>query len=331
MAGTSTAGLNSIMLGRLRMSVDQAIDNFKDFSFAVLGQPQTLLDMANNRHFSPVKTRNAFQNIIMSSNNFAHQYVSEREDTAQNEAFRENGGRRTRTMTVSYNGSTNREHIWRSYDGLHSKASESRSATIWEVALATSATPSFFSPMKANDATYWDGIVAENSPSYLALLEITEFHSKSPAVFVNLRSRPAMKAETKRRLEILARTLSWAHYPPKPLKQRISDINKLLQYFTTDSTTESESNQFRELAKSKGALTAYTLTTEGVLPRPWPIVLRSGSEKVKEALQQTAATTKHYLQQDEVRVVINRIAEEAVRIRRARAHANIEQWEDFVQ
>ncbi|CVK85067.1 uncharacterized protein FMAN_16033 [Fusarium mangiferae] len=330
MAGTSTASLNSIMLGRLRMSVDQAIDNFIDFSNDVLGQPLSFNTILPVRQFSSTKALEAFQKILMKSNLFANEDVSELRHAAKNETFRENGGRRTRTMTVSYNMSTGREHIWTSYDAPHRKISGGYSATIREVALATSATPLYFRPIKIDVNTHWDGRLAKNHTSYLALVEIARVHRKYPAVSVDLSSGPAMKPEARRKLEILAKTLTWTHFPPTPLKQRVSDIGKFLQYSRTESSPESEPNQFRELAESMGLEKAYTLSTEEVLPKPYPTSLRPASE-VKESLQQIKFITENYLRKDEIRDVINRIAGEAVRIRRARAHANEEQWENFVK
>jgi hypothetical protein len=59
------------MLGRLRMSVDQAIDSFMDFGNRVFGQPRVFHEKSTlflpRAKYSAAKAREAFKTIIENS------------------------------------------------------------------------------------------------------------------------------------------------------------------------------------------------------------------------------------------------------------------------
>ncbi|KAH7269050.1 acyl transferase/acyl hydrolase/lysophospholipase [Fusarium redolens] len=325
MAGTSTGGLNSIMLGRLRMSVDQAIDNFIDFGNAVFGQPRvfhtTSAYFPVRAKYSATKAREAFKKIIISSYRVGTMDTAELAVFAKTEPFTKLG-RCTRTMVISYRVEEGAEsaHIWKSYHDLDSKASISHSATIWEVACATSANPVYLDAIEINGATHSDGALVANNPSYKVLQEIYLQHNRAPSVFVNLGTGRRVETKVILKNDAKRRDFTW--------KQRLQDLNRAFQSHSTEIYTESNTGQWLVLAESMGLKHAYRLNVERNLYQIPYDDWRPASTG-KTTLLEMADITEGYLRQPGVRNVINRIAEEAVRIRRARA--NTERWEAFTK
>ncbi|KAI7759285.1 hypothetical protein LZL87_008662 [Fusarium oxysporum] len=235
------------MLGRLRMSVDQAIDSFIYFSKNVFGHPRlfhvTSACFRPRAKYSAVKACEAIKTIITSRVHPTVRDALSLKLSAQRATFAEAGGG-TRTIAISYHVKNDgeRAHIWRGYYNPDSNTSWDHSANIWEVALATFATPSYF------DA-----------------IEINEFY------------------------------------------------------------VHSETEQWLELGM--GLKKAYRLSgSEGNLQTIPYDDWRPAATGIK-TLQEITDITKEYLLNDRVRDIINSIAHEAVRIRRARA--TTERWKVF--
>lgn len=79
-------------------------------------------------------------------------------------------------------------HIFRTYDSILDlqtveKASNSQ---IWQVALATSATPGYFPPINIDDQKFLDGGIGTYNPSYESFLELSKIHKKNPLCFVSI-------------------------------------------------------------------------------------------------------------------------------------------------
>ncbi|KAH7180293.1 hypothetical protein DER46DRAFT_566928 [Fusarium sp. MPI-SDFR-AT-0072] len=168
------------MPGRLRMSVNQAKDSFIYFSKNVFGHPRlfhvTSAYFRPRAKYSAVKACEAFKTIITSRVHPTVRDALSLNLSAQRATFAEAGGG-TRTITISYHVKNDgeRAHIWRGYYNPDSNTSWDHSANIWEVALATFATPSNFDAIEINGATYRDGNLVANNPSYRALREV--YHS----------------------------------------------------------------------------------------------------------------------------------------------------------
>ncbi|KAG5818436.1 hypothetical protein H9Q74_007406 [Fusarium xylarioides] len=310
MAGTSTGGLNSIMLGRLRMSVDEAIDNFIDYASAVFGHPREFYALTPGAKYSSAKACEAFTKII--SNGIGAWDTN----LVRDEPFIPFGenGRRTRTLIVS-SYRKNKEvlgYTWKSFGILDSKTQPSHSAKIWEVACATCATPNYFDPAEIKGEKYYDGTVI-TGPMMCAIEEIYDLHKMIPAVLVNLGKDGIFRTARgdipvnigERWREFLGRNKQEdaISRPPSPI---IFEQSHLKWYLRSR---------------------VYTLSPEEDLDDvpydDWrPPMLG------KQALQKVKDITNDYLEKDEVRAKIRRIAQEAVRIRRARART--EQWKDFV-
>ncbi|ENH67820.1 Calcium-independent phospholipase A2-gamma [Fusarium oxysporum f. sp. cubense race 1] len=169
-AGTSTGGLSSIMLGRLRMSVDQALDTYKAFGNAVFGKPRWFHERS---------------------------FLCEAETEPLK--YRED---RTRTIAISWainkEGGVSKEFVWRSYDNdfspkAHdsnlwnpSNAGPAHTTAIWEVARATTAAPRYFESIKIRGRKFLDGGMVANNPALIAIREIHNLHGLVPALFVSI-------------------------------------------------------------------------------------------------------------------------------------------------
>ncbi|RBA12697.1 hypothetical protein FPRO05_04147 [Fusarium proliferatum] len=315
MAGTSTGGLSGIMLGRLRMSVDQAIDNFFDFCNDVFRDP--LAEFESTHFYLPAKypadkACKAFKKIVMNGIVVGTKDTSELENVAANEPFIK-GGRRTRTIAFSIRneGGVYRPHIWRSYNGPDDQTTLSRSAMIWEVARATSANRGYFEEIKIDGASYLDESVIVMNPSYRVLEEVSSLHNKAPALFVNIGAGSTFTTNPIARGHENQRT------------------NSESQPDSTDLYTFSENKQWEDLVERVGLEKVYRLNAEGGLQDiPFDDWRPAGTGS--STLSVITSITNEYLHKSEVRDIINNIAGEAIRIRRARAKGRAERWNDFV-
>ena len=113
-AGTSTGGLSAIMLGRLRMSVDSTLEEYKQLSAKVFEKPSSRLrrSLAN---YSSASRRETLVNIFHALRP-AHPSAEERNDKFSSDSFR------CRTMVCSMKRSQKKEFqmpfLFRSYDHL---------------------------------------------------------------------------------------------------------------------------------------------------------------------------------------------------------------------
>lgn len=113
-AGTSTGGLSAIMLGRLRMSVDSTLEEYKQLSAKVFEKPSSRLrrSLAN---YSSASRRETLTNIFHALRP-AQPSPEERYDQFSSDSFR------CRTMVCSMKRSQKKEFqmpfLFRSYDHL---------------------------------------------------------------------------------------------------------------------------------------------------------------------------------------------------------------------
>jgi hypothetical protein len=97
---TPLYSLSSIMLGRLRLSVDQALDQYKAFGNEVFGKPRRWHERSPfwypRAKYSSRKTGEAFQNVVLES-------LQQGEHAAVTESF-EDREDRTRTYELILSG-----------------------------------------------------------------------------------------------------------------------------------------------------------------------------------------------------------------------------------
>ncbi|KAG5793106.1 hypothetical protein H9Q69_007844 [Fusarium xylarioides] len=305
------------MIGRLRMSVDQAIDNFIDFGNAVFGNPRVFRALIPRAKFSAINARDALLKIIRSNVENITGECSAGEFIAKNELFQDDG-RRTRTLTISRGidaGFTD-ETIWRSY---YSHRGTTSLYTIWQVAYATtSANLVYASAIEIGPSKHYNGGVVTN-PSSKILREVCFEHNKAPSTFVSLGTSRHVGAEVNPGDNAKRRNF--------PRKFRLQELNRSFRSHTAENITERQTEEWLELAERIGLNHAYRLNAGGLheIPDDEWLPAATGSATI----QFIKDVTNDYLRSNGVRDVINSIASEAVRIRRARAITG--RWKDFTQ
>ncbi|QRV73665.1 patatin-like phospholipase protein [Ceratobasidium sp. AG-Ba] len=205
--GTSTGGLIAIMLGRLRMSVDEAIACY------------TLL---SERIFSETKHkwqdgRFKTSNLERTIKQIVHDHTADRdEDTRMSDLRPDGASCRVFVCAMSADNMNARIPVrFRTYNGYQNQMPNCR---IWEAARATSAAPTFFKQISIEDfglkTTFVDGGMGCNNPTaqllnearymfpgrYLScLISIGTGHSRTiaipkPGLFQNIIPKDVIKA-----------------------------------------------------------------------------------------------------------------------------------------
>lgn len=180
--GASTGGLLAIMLGRLRMSVDEAIMEYKELSANVFEKPSSRLKRFLTKYDSTVRKEklkgqfDALKSTRPSPQEESNQFKSDRD--------------RCRTIVCSIKSSENNNFqtpfLFRSYDRKMSYSTpffrnpgDPNTFAIWEVARATSAAPSYLKSVRLFQARYYDAAVNLNNPSWEVLNEVNLLADKS--------------------------------------------------------------------------------------------------------------------------------------------------------
>ncbi|CAE6501504.1 unnamed protein product [Rhizoctonia solani] len=174
--GTSTGGIIALMLGRLRMSVDEVLDMYKTLSKQVFHPGRT----ATAIHSCATLLMDGVPSMYDESKieKLMKQAIAERVKDQDAEAVLENlpfSSELCRTAVITARSAdATRPILMRSY-AAHDADPENSQFKIWEAARATSAAPLFFRPMKAgaHKASYIDGCVSGHcNPSLLAMQEV---------------------------------------------------------------------------------------------------------------------------------------------------------------
>ena len=177
-SGTSTGALIAIMLGRLRMSVDDTIEEYKRFCAAVFANPASqwrrlLMNHDNTERRQGLKDR--FDSLpptrLPSPQEQADQFKSDRA--------------RCRTIVCSMKSNEDKSFqtpfLFRSYDRKTSYTSRTpfernpgdpNTFTISQVARAATAAPFYFKSIHMFDARYYDAATNLNNPSWEVVREV---------------------------------------------------------------------------------------------------------------------------------------------------------------
>ncbi|KAL8861451.1 MAG: hypothetical protein Q9178_002325 [Gyalolechia marmorata] len=196
--GTSTGGLISIMLSRLRMTVDDCINEYKTLGQKVFGNPRPLVFGALVWH----KFNYQVLEDVIKSVTRRHSEKSE-VDILQFPSDED----LCRTMVIAYAeyDKTEAPYLFRTYytpgpapDPNRTKLRQPTTRnpgppsqlSIWQIARATSAAPKYFSPIKIErsmsddhqrDVRFKDGGFGCNNPSQEAYRDIVHKHGGSSA------------------------------------------------------------------------------------------------------------------------------------------------------
>ncbi|KAF5626091.1 calcium-independent phospholipase A2-gamma [Fusarium sp. NRRL 52700] len=360
-AGTSTGGLSSIMLGRLRMSVDQALDTYKSFGNAVFGKPRVFHERSYRYYprakFSSRKTHEEFQKIIYEALQ-REKFCFYSEAEVEPLKYRED---RTKTIAISWSikkdGGVSKEFVWRSYDNEPSpkepspkdhgpkksgpirwnpyNAGPAHTTAIWEVARATTAAPGYFESIKLLGRKFLDGGMAANNPSLMALTEIHNLHGLVPDLFVSIGT--GLKPSSDENNDVPNIVNGDAGRPRRDMvrdggrrKQFVKKWWEIVKYWK-DWMVDCEggpmgTNAWRDRCNAIELTDSYRLNVKGELHKisldDW-----RPSNTGKDTLRFIEKQTKQYLSDPSVDADITSIARKAVEIRRRRAAT--EQWERF--
>ncbi|KAJ7113901.1 acyl transferase/acyl hydrolase/lysophospholipase [Mycena epipterygia] len=154
--GTSTGGLIALMLGRLRMSVEDAISAYDQLAQEVFSETKFI---GQDGKFKASRLEAAVKRIV------SEKSVSRNPEEPMKDSGA--GGAICRSFVCAQSAQTMRGNIpviFRTYDSPDEPAAE---CTIWEAARATSAAPTFFKRIEIGPhaQTYIDGGLGRNNPT----------------------------------------------------------------------------------------------------------------------------------------------------------------------
>lgn len=202
MYGTSTGGLISVMLGRLRMTVPQCLEIYRDVGDNLFGKRRNMLPLATKYHHKPLEK--AVQRIVKEyckhhgdncKGDDWHPWRANMEDDPKERNKSSSSlGSQPQTericqaicLTATHSGQIDEAYLLRTYDHRYDPSIAPVWVTpynegadklrIWEVTRATSAAPFFFKMLEADledrgRIGFKDGGIRENNPSYAAYSE----------------------------------------------------------------------------------------------------------------------------------------------------------------
>lgn len=304
--GSSTGGLIAIMLGRLRMTVDECLDTYKGLSARVFEKPPSRLKRSLNKYNSSTR-RDALEDLFRTTLRPAQPSANEQEGKFKSDTVRCRtivcSNRWDLTEKISY------PYVFRSYQHNHRTSepfvyprnpNETPNFDIWQVARATSAAPSYFKSTRLFEYKYYDAAVNINNPSLEMYKEVSLYNKahESIELLLSLGTGNAKGNTTKAK-----------HALQKDLND-ISDLvhRKILQ------------------AQEKDRFEYYRWDVQGGLQD-----VRLDEWKPIESGETTRArierATNRYLESPEVRMQINDCADILVRARLLRAQTM--RWEMF--
>jgi len=189
--GTCTGGLIAIMLGRLRMSVDEAIEEYKELCKDVFEKPSSKIGRLFNKYDTVARRQKLKDHFESMASRHLQPTSSEETPT-----FKSDLGRcRTIVCTVKKTeGNVFAEHfLFKSYESskdckrktedsnadLKQHPSDSHTFGIREVAALTTMAPSFFEFVDFENSQYYDAIVNLNNPTWTLLNEVSSVTAES--------------------------------------------------------------------------------------------------------------------------------------------------------
>ncbi|KAE9367217.1 FabD/lysophospholipase-like protein [Stipitochalara longipes BDJ] len=157
-SGTSSGGLIALMLGRLRMSVDETIESYRMLAGRVFKNRSRLGWKGNLQgRFSAESLENAIKDILL------------KHGLDENTRLKDQELMSCKVFVTATSSSSLNPIALRSYTSPHQK--EDIGVRIWEAARATSAASTFFDPIKINGRMYNDGGIGLNNPINLLWTE----------------------------------------------------------------------------------------------------------------------------------------------------------------
>ncbi|CAH0002929.1 unnamed protein product [Clonostachys byssicola] len=220
--GTSTGGLIAIMLGRLRMSVDECIDKYKKLSARVFQIKRHKMNLlGRGRDFMGANGK-------YDSEGLADAFKSEAKDLeGDGNAAILSSLDGCKIFVCTQAKSLNATIRIRSYKNPTAVDNLSiRECKIWEAARATSAASGFFDPIKIGNETFVDGATGCNNP-------VEEVWREANSRWSDLRQR----------IQCVV-SIGTGQRKPRPFGDDLRQIGKTL--ITTATETEETERRFSE-------------------------------------------------------------------------------------
>ena len=288
--GSSSGGLIALMLGRLRMSVDDALISYKKLSDRIIDL--SLFRLALYRMgFKNEALKEHYERVIKALHPFfpsPHELGKEFKSDST----------RCKTIVCSIQSSQDKRHkepvLFRSYN---------QNIEIWEVARATGAAPFYFEPVALGDELYYDAASFFHNPSRYVLDEVrSEAHGGPDTVAVLV-------------------SIGAGNFESKGISRRGSNTSKSERTHVSDPIHESLEHDSKHQQFDYYRLNVDDHLRTGRL-NDW-ISKGNGRKTLQQIVE---ASTKH-LEAQPVREQIHQIAKRLVSIRLRRAETM--RWERF--
>ncbi|EKG09902.1 Patatin/Phospholipase A2-related protein [Macrophomina phaseolina MS6] len=210
MYGTSTGGLIATMLGRLRMSVPQCLELYRQVGDNLFGKRRSVLPLTTKYHHKPLESAvkeivrrhcKTHPNGTCDGDDWYPWNVEEEEDPVSSLVLRP-GEQICQSicLTATHNERVNEAHLLRTYDHryvsvpnyitLYNEGADK--LKIWEVTRATSAAPFYFKILEADIRGeimgFKDGGIRENNPAGAAWSEFVSLYGehRDPALVLSI-------------------------------------------------------------------------------------------------------------------------------------------------
>ncbi|KAI3320729.1 FabD/lysophospholipase-like protein [Xylariaceae sp. AK1471] len=165
--GTSTGGLAAIMLGRLRMSVDECINRYPTMAKKVFGKERVSFKGILRDRYDAKNLEEEIRSIV-------HERLPKDGRDALCSRFPSPEDLCKTVVFSKKDGQNDAPYLFRSYE-VNDKPELGLSADnpgpaadyeIWQVGRATSAAPPYLKPMNINGVKYVDGAIGYNDPTH---------------------------------------------------------------------------------------------------------------------------------------------------------------------
>ncbi|KAF2455264.1 acyl transferase/acyl hydrolase/lysophospholipase [Lineolata rhizophorae] len=217
MYGTSTGGLIATMLGRLRMTVPQCLEIYRQVGNDLFGHRRSIVPLTTKYHHKPLEI--AVQRIVRehckrhgpectgedwypwpseegsSASPLKEENAEDQESSAETERICQ-----SICLTATHNGRIDEAHLLRTYDHrsrnppnwitIYNQGADK--LRIWQVTRATSAAPFYFKMLEADIRGevhgFKDGGIRENNPAGAAWSEFVSLYGEdnNPALLLSI-------------------------------------------------------------------------------------------------------------------------------------------------
>ncbi|KAI1275714.1 acyl transferase/acyl hydrolase/lysophospholipase [Xylaria sp. FL0933] len=220
MYGSSSGGLLAIMLGRLKMPEKECMETFQNYCGMIFGRSFRISRLLSGIVFLPLYS----DRLLIKATKLV---VGEFDPSPEAKKWRRNmfsaPGERCKTAALAIeqkNKLSDILYVFRSFDfnptrrdtvvPEFSKPRLADDCQIWQVARATSAAPTYFSPIEINGRCFMDSGIGTNNPAAVALYEVGLLNERmKTTLLISIgtgSSRPASRFGTFSRLRALVNT-----------------------------------------------------------------------------------------------------------------------------